>query len=423
MASAPAAASLLRLTSRDRMLVTLLAELRYLTVHQVRQACFPTLSPRAASQRLSLLRGRGVLDCLRHRTFDDRRAFWGLGALGRAAAAALSDGIPVRPSSAAVGALLMDHLVATNQIFCDLCGARRAGRLGPFSWVGSQHAHVDLGLTHLVPDAMIIVPGRGGERWLYCLERDRGTMSADALADKFARYRLMHERAREHAGDPAVGRPRRFVAHDRLRRRAAGGAGRRVAADAGLGRVWAGLAPDCAASLAAAVESPRRLGLPSTRRVLGPPARGRRGCALPAGAPGGPAPEWEIRHEALGARPRWSCRSPPARWSCRPRAAGCSPDARARRSCWGRLGRRTPPGAACRRSPPRPGPNGPRREGSRRRVRFCSACGPALRDGCISAKSSCRGTCSCSVLRGPGRPRARSRPTFCCGTRPGRASS
>jgi len=256
MASAPAAASLLRLTSRDRLLVTLLAELRYLTVHQVRQACFPTLSSRAASQRLSLLRGRGVLDCLRHRTFDDRRAFWGLGALGRAAAAALSDGIPLRPASVVVGALLMDHLVATNQIFCDLCGAWRAGGLAPFSWVGSHHARVDLGLTHLVPDAMIIVPGRRGERWLYCLERDRGTMSADALAGKFARYRLMHERAREHRGDPlwdALADSCLMVACDDEPRavRAAG-----LAAAAGLDRVWAGLAQDCAASLAAAVECP-----------------------------------------------------------------------------------------------------------------------------------------------------------------------
>jgi len=296
MSSALAAAALLRLTSRDRMLVTLLAELRYLTVHQAQQACFPTLSPRATSQRLSLLRGRGVLECLRHRAFDDRRAFWGLGALGRVAAAALADGIPVRPSSAAVGALLIDHLVATNQIFCDLCGARRAGRLGRFSWVGSQHAHVDLGLTHLVPDAMIIVPGRGGERWLYCLERDRGTMSADALADKFARYRLMHERARERAGDPlwdARADSWLMIACDDEPRavRAA-----QVASDAGLGRVWAGLAPACAASLAAAVgvpddvDSPEHLGASAARLpgvvggVLYPPEHLAGGAEM-----GGPA--------------------------------------------------------------------------------------------------------------------------------------
>ena len=255
MTSSPVAASLLRLTSRDRVLVTFLAELRYLTVHQIRDACFPTLASRAVSHRLSLLRGRGVLECLRHRTFDDRRAFWGLGALGRAAAAVLSDGVPIRPSAAAVAALLMDHLVATNQIFSDLCGAWRRGRLAPFAWVGSHHACVDLGLTHPGPDAVIMVPGRGGEGWLYCLERDRGTMSADALAEKFARYRLMLERARARAGDPlwdARADSCLMIACDDEPRalRAA-----RIASDAGLTRLWAGLARDCAASLAAAVES------------------------------------------------------------------------------------------------------------------------------------------------------------------------
>ena len=256
MASTSAAASLLRLTPRGRLLVTLLAELRFLTVHQIQRLCFPTLSTRATSRQLSLLGGRGLLACLRHRTFDDRRAFWGLGALGRTAAAALGNGAPVRPSSSAVGALLMDHLVATNQIFCDLCGACRAGRLSSFCWIASQHAPVDLGPTRLVPDAMVVVRGRGRERWLYCIERDRGTMAADALVGKFARYRLMREHARAHAGDAlwdARADSWLMIACDDEPRavRAA-----RLASGVGLDRVWAGLASDCAVSLAAAVEAP-----------------------------------------------------------------------------------------------------------------------------------------------------------------------
>jgi hypothetical protein len=246
--------SLLRLTPRGRLLVGVLAELRYLTVHQIQQVCFPTLSVRATSRQLSQLRGRGVLTCLRRRTFEDRRAFWGLGPLGRAAAA-VADTARVRPSSAVAGALLMDHLVATNQIFCDLCGVRRAGSFPPFVWMGSQHTRVDLGLTHLVPDALIVASGPQGEPWLYCVERDRGTMSTDALADKFARYRLLQEHARTRASDPVWDARANcwmmLACDDELRAARAA----RIAIDAGVDRVWAGLASECAASLAGAVDA------------------------------------------------------------------------------------------------------------------------------------------------------------------------
>jgi len=253
MSTALGSTALLRLAPRDRALVALLAELRYLTAHQICRACYPSLSARSTSHRLSLLRRRGILTCLRHRAFDDRRAFWGLGPLGRTAASGLSEGATARPAAAAVGALLMEHLIATNQVFCDLCEECRAGRLREFAWFGSQHARVDLGLTHLVPDAVIVVPAPAGHRWMYCLERDRGTMSVDALAEKFERYRLMDRLARERSGDPLWDARAdawvMIVCDDEARALQAA----RLAARLGLARAWAGLAGDGAASLAAAV--------------------------------------------------------------------------------------------------------------------------------------------------------------------------
>lgn len=245
--------ALLRLTPRDRLLVKTLAEVRFLTVHQVRQICYPGLLPESVSHRLSLLRRCSILDRLGCRTFDDRRVFWGLGVAGRFAAGALTDGAVPRPAEIAVGAVLMDHLIATNQVFCDLWTECLAGRLRSFFWLGSHHARMDLGLTHLTPDAIIAIPAPGSDWWVYYLERDRGTMSAESLTDKCRRYRLLDRLSRERAGDSiwdfrAGGWL--LVACDDERRATVAA---QAAADAGLERVWSGRADECAASLAAAV--------------------------------------------------------------------------------------------------------------------------------------------------------------------------
>jgi hypothetical protein len=255
MRATDAASALLHLTSRDRTLVQALDELRYVTAPQARQICYPTITVRSASSRLTILRRRGLLQCLSHRTFEDRRAFWGLTPLGRAAAAALSGAPPDRTDAAVVGALQMDHLIATNQVFCDLCRERRDGRLGLVRWLGSHHAHVDLGQTHLTPDAVILVASPARDWWMYFLERDRGTMSRDALVEKFERYRLMLRLADARADDPAwQARAASWIlfACDDTRRAADAA---RLAASCGLERIWSGAAHDCAASLAAAAGS------------------------------------------------------------------------------------------------------------------------------------------------------------------------
>src|SRR5207302_1961776 len=153
------AAAVMRLTPRDRALIEVLGEVRYLTAAQIQQVCYPSASVETTRHRLSLLKKRGVLTFLAHRTFEDRRAFWGLSPAGRTAAeavAAAEHGAPAAapPRARAVAALQIEHLIATNQVFCDLCAQHRAGRLGAFRWLGSQRR----------PGTDMGGPGRGGGR-------------------------------------------------------------------------------------------------------------------------------------------------------------------------------------------------------------------------------------------------------------------
>jgi hypothetical protein len=268
MSSLSSATALMRLTPRDRVLVEVLHELRFLTGTQARQVCYPAIAMRSASRRLGVLRRRGVLECVSHRTFQDRRAFWGLAPLGRAAAAALLDIPPDWPRAAAVAALQMDHLVATNQIFCDLCREHHSGHLGPFRWFGSHRTHVDLGHTHLVPDAVILVASPEGEWWSYFLELDRGTMAREALAEKFERYSLMYRMAAERGDDPAWEARRSSWILVACPDSARAGDAARIAAQRGLERVWAGTAEECAGCLAAAV---RNVALANERLPCLPP--------------------------------------------------------------------------------------------------------------------------------------------------------
>ena len=253
MACHPAAA-IMRLTPRDRYLLEVLDETRYLTASQIQQICFCDASVRSASRRLTLLRHRGLLTCLTHRTFHDRRAFWSLAPLGRAAVAGLTGKRPDPPRACALAAVQIEHVLSSNQIFCDLCTEHRAGRMGSFRWFASRHACVDLGHMHLTPDAVVVVAVSETCHWMYCLELDRCTMSLVALAAKFSRYSQLHQAAclsRHH--DPVwQARGASWVLFacpdDRRAVRAV-----RLAAEAGLERFWAGPPANVATGLAAAV--------------------------------------------------------------------------------------------------------------------------------------------------------------------------
>jgi hypothetical protein len=247
------AGAIMRMTPRDRALVGLLHELRYLTAAQIRQVCFSSASLSTTSHRLTLLRRRKLLDCLTHRAFEDRRAFWCLTSLGRAVAAYLGAPVLGTPRADALAALQMDHLIATNQLFCDLCALRRARRLGPFRWYGSHHAGVDLEGTRVVPDAVILVTASDGAAWMYCIELDRGTMSPVALAAKFARYRCLQQvakmRRREPVWEARASSWVLFACKDG--RRAALAA--QLAEESGLEQFWAGTTAELPMGLADSV--------------------------------------------------------------------------------------------------------------------------------------------------------------------------
>ena len=263
------AAAIMRLTPRDRYLLEALDETRFLTAPQIQQICFSGACVQTASRRLTQLRQRGLLTCLTHRTFHDRRAFWCLAPLGRAAVAELTGKRPDPPRACALAALQIEHLIAANQIFCDLCSEHRAGRLGSFRWFASRHACVDLGDTHLTPDAVVVAAASENCHWMYCLELDRGTMSLVALAAKFRRYgQLYHVAGLRRHHDPLwEARAASWVlfvcADDRRAVRAA-----RLAAETGLERFWAGPPADVAAGLAAAVGPDTALALPEAQPVM-----------------------------------------------------------------------------------------------------------------------------------------------------------
>ncbi len=267
------ACAIMRLTARDCALLALLGELRYLTVSQIQQICFHTASVGTTSHRLSCLRRRRLLDCLTHRTFDDRRAFWCLASLGRSVAASLSRSSLAAPRVDALAALHMDHLIATNQIFCDLCALHRAGRLGAFRWHGSQHAGIDIEDTRVVPDAVILTARPEGAIWMYCLELDRGTMGWAALAAKFHRYRFLYRVAAQREREPQWqiwGSSWILFASDNGPRAALAA---EMAAECGLERFWAGAPAELPAGLADSI-GPKSGRLPD----------------LPADLPGGIVP-------------------------------------------------------------------------------------------------------------------------------------
>ena len=251
-----AAPALACLTPRDRALLRVLRDLRYLTCEQAHRSCYPGLVLPSARTRLGELRRRGLLTRLRRDTFTDRRAFWGLAPLGRAAAGVLEraehggagDGSGT-PRAAAVAALQLDHVIGTNELFCDLCEVCRAGRLPPLRWLAGHRSLVDLGHTHLVPDAVVLIAGPDGW-WAYYVERDRGTMPLQAIREKLERYALLFKIASAQLAD-AAWQPRAdawlLFACDDTRRSLRIAA---LAADAGLERVWAGPADACAAGLA-----------------------------------------------------------------------------------------------------------------------------------------------------------------------------
>jgi Replication-relaxation len=261
-----AAPALACLTSRDRVLLRVLNDLRYLTCEQVHRTCYAGMESASARARLSELKRRGLLRRLRRSAVSDRRGFWSLAPLGRTASAALEaaehgpDAVEHAGTArlAVLAAIQLEHVIGVNELFCALWQMRSDGRLPSLRWLAGHRAAVDLGHTHLVPDGCILVDGPEGW-WVYYVERDRGTMSFQAIGEKLDRYRLLFTAATAQSDDPDW-RVRAdawvlFACDDvrRAHRLAA------AATAAGLERVWAGAADACASGLAASLDGvPRR---------------------------------------------------------------------------------------------------------------------------------------------------------------------
>jgi hypothetical protein len=238
----------------------MLRDLRFLTCDQAHRTCYYGLALESVRARLRELRRRGVLRQFRRHAFHDRRRFWSLASLGRVAAAVLETMdvgaayAPVEsPRPSAVAALQLDHVIGTNELFCALWETHRDGRMPPLRWLAGHRATSDLGHTHLVPDAALLVAGPEGW-WTYYVERDRGTMSLEAIRQKLDRYVLLFDTAAAQADDPAWhSRADAWVlfACDDPRRALRIAA---AASDAGLERVWAGLAVECVPALAASLD-------------------------------------------------------------------------------------------------------------------------------------------------------------------------
>jgi hypothetical protein len=248
------------LTPRDRAFLRVLHDLRFLTSPQAHRACYPGMTLRSVRLRLGELRRRGLLVGLRRDAFTDRRMFWGLTALGRTAAAALErfateasgPAIEDSPKTSARAALQLEHLAATNELFCEACDAGRAAGLPAARWLAGWRSAVDLGHTRVIPDGVLLVAGPAGW-WAYCLERDRGTMPLPAIRDKLERYGLLVKVAGAQGGDPAWeirADGWLLFACDALSRAEQIA---RLAAEAGLDRVWAGPADGCIAGLVASL--------------------------------------------------------------------------------------------------------------------------------------------------------------------------
>ena len=259
-----AAPALACLTPRDRALLRVLRDLRYLTCEQAHRSCYPGLTLPSVRARLGELRRRGLLARLRRDAFIDRRTFWGLGPLGRAAAAALDDagggsaggggaGGAGTQRAAAMAALQIDHVISTNDLYCDLCEVARSGALPPLRWLAGFRSAVDLGQTCLIPDAVVLAGGAECGWWTYYVERDRGTMPLRAMREKLERYAVLFKLAAAQCADPAWC-PRAdawlVLACDDARRAVRLAS---LAADVCLERVWAGAAGGYAAGVAASL--------------------------------------------------------------------------------------------------------------------------------------------------------------------------
>jgi hypothetical protein len=190
-----------RLTARDRLLLSWLAEHYLLTTTQIAQALFT--STRAATLRLATLRGIDAVTPFVDVTVAGRQHLYTLGPLGMLVEPTCYHD-PDRPDARAprtslerteriVGSRKLGHLLGTNQLFIDLYSYTRTdphARL--VRWWSEQHATAAYAIAGIRPDGHGVWHA-GGRTVGWFLEHDNGGEPLARVLAKLKAYGRLAE--------------------------------------------------------------------------------------------------------------------------------------------------------------------------------------------------------------------------------------
>jgi len=180
-----------RLTERDHLVISMLAEHKVMTAEQLARVAFGNGS--RARHRLLILHQRGVLARFRHQRPDARHWIYTLGMLGTAVHAVRTGAALPRPAEITKRVLrlhyspTLGHLLGVNDFFTRLIGHARTDAHAELSawWSEAKAAHACGGIMH--PDGYGEWTEHGAAVGFF-YEHDTGTETLAALLGKVERY-------------------------------------------------------------------------------------------------------------------------------------------------------------------------------------------------------------------------------------------
>ena len=191
-----------RLTLRDRLLLSWLAEHYLLSTDQITQALFS--SARSARLRLAALHRIDAVSRFVDVTTGDKQYLYALGPLGELVHRTTYND-PDRPDTRAprtnferteriVGSRRLAHLLGTNQLFIDLLGHARTDpqHTALLRWWSEQHATAAYAIAGIRPDGHGI--WRAADRDVgFFVEHDNGTEPIPTVLRKLRAYERLAE--------------------------------------------------------------------------------------------------------------------------------------------------------------------------------------------------------------------------------------
>jgi hypothetical protein len=190
-----------RLTVRDRLLLSWLAEHYVLSTSQISHALFP--STRSANLRLATLRAIDAVTPFVDVTVAGRQNLYTLGPLGMIVEPTTYHD-PDRPETRSprtsverteriVGSRRLRHLLGTNQLFIDLYAHTRTDATARLArWWSEQHATAAYAIAGIRPDAHGV--WHAGDRSVgFFLEHDNGTEPLATVLSKLTAYGRLAE--------------------------------------------------------------------------------------------------------------------------------------------------------------------------------------------------------------------------------------